>query len=98
MIDAGIVVSNADPKRTYLKLGRKRELPADYQRSIKNIKIESPVMKINWPPASCRNTGCYKDDEQRQGSSGGLFVAPSIDYMQHAYNDAKSGKPAERRS
>jgi len=94
VIDAGVIVSNADPKRTYLKLVPNGQLPADYQRAIEGIKIESPVMKINLATSELPNYWMLKDDEQRQGSSGGLFVAPSIDYMQHAFNESREGKPA----
>ncbi len=95
VIDAGIVVSNADPKRTYLKLVPNGQLPAEYQRAIEGIKIESPVMKINLATSELPKYWMLKDDEQRQGSSGGLFVAPSIDYMQHAYNESREGRPAK---
>ena len=42
-----VVLSNADPVRTYLGLVPRRELPDDYRRAVEAIKIESPVMKIN---------------------------------------------------
>ena len=42
-----IVLSNADPKRTYLKLVEQRQLPDDFVRDIEAIQITSPVMKIN---------------------------------------------------
>ena len=94
VINAGVVVSNADPKRTYLKLVPDGELPHDYKRAIEAIKIDSPVMKINLATSELPKYWMLKDDEQRQGSSGGLFVAPSIDYMQRAADEAKLGKPA----
>ena len=89
------MLSNADPKRTYLSLVEERDLPADYRRSISNIKIESPVIKINMAVRELPKFLALPDDQQLQGSTGGLFIAPSIDYMQKAYYDAKSGKPAE---
>lgn len=94
IINAGVVLSNADPKRTYLKLVPNGQLPSDYQRSIEKIKIESPVMKINLTTRELPHYWMLKDEEQRQGSSGGLFVAPSIDYMQRAAEEAKIGHPA----
>ncbi len=42
-----VVLSNADPVRTYLGLVPRRELPDDYRHAVEAIKIESPVMKIN---------------------------------------------------
>ena len=46
-IGGRVVLSNADPVRTYLGLVPRRELPDDYRRAVEAIKIESPVMKIN---------------------------------------------------
>jgi phytoene dehydrogenase-like protein len=96
-IDAGVVLSNADPKRTYLRLVDGKELPEEYRRAIEAIKIESPVLKINMAVRELpRFTVLPHDPEkQRQGSTGGLFIAPSIDYMQQAYQDARAGRPAE---
>src|SRR3954447_9456587 len=46
-ISSKIVLSNADPKRTYLKLVEQGELPDDYRKAIEGIKITSPVVKVN---------------------------------------------------
>ena len=94
-IDAKLVLSNADPMRTYLKLLDAKDVPEEYRKAISEIKIESPVLKINMAVKELPRFTMLKDDEQRQGSTGGLFIAPTIDYMQTAYRDAKSGKPAE---
>ena len=93
-INANIVISNADPKRTYLKLVEEREIPGDYRRAIEGIKIESPVIKINMAVSELPRFVALADDQQLQGSTGGLFIAPSIDYLQTAYYEAKLGKPA----
>lgn len=94
-IASGIVLSNADPRRTYLDLIEQRDVPAEYRRSIERIKIESPVIKINMAVRELPKFLALPDDQQLQGSTGGLFIAPSIDYIQRAYYDAKSGNPAE---
>jgi phytoene dehydrogenase-like protein len=95
-IHAPIVLSNADPKRTYLGLVEQRELPAEYRRSIEGIKIESPVIKINMAVRELPKFLALPDDQQLQGSTGGLFIAPSIDYLQTAYYEAKLGHPATK--
>lgn len=94
-IDAKLVLSNADPKRTYLTLLDAKDVPEPYRKAISEIKIESPVLKINMAVTELPRFTMLNDEEQRQGSTGGLFIAPTIDYMQTAYRDAKSGKPAE---
>jgi phytoene dehydrogenase-like protein len=96
-IDATYILSNADPKRTYLKLVDQSDLPTDYRRAIDAIKIESPVLKINMAVRELPKFAALPDDpeRQRQGSTGGLFIAPSLDYMQRACDDARAGRPAE---
>ncbi len=97
-IDAGIVLSNADPKRTYLTLLDEGDVPADYRKAIESIKTDSPVLKINVAVEELPWFTALGDDAQRQrdGSTGGLFIAPSIDYMQKAYEDARQGRPSEK--
>jgi len=46
-VDADIVVSNADPRRTFLELMSATDLPADFRRSIENIKMGGPCGKVN---------------------------------------------------
>ena len=44
---ADIVLSNADPKRTFLKLLGASELPEDFRRDIAAIKMGGPAAKLN---------------------------------------------------
>jgi phytoene dehydrogenase-like protein len=95
-IDADVVLSNADPKRTYLTLVEESDLPAEYRRQIEQIKIESPVLKINMAVRELPTFTALGDNPERQrsGSTGGLFIAPSIDKMQQAADEAKTGRPS----
>ncbi len=90
-----IVLSNADPKRTYLKLVGKQYLPDEYVRDIENIQITSPVMKINF---ACDRLPEYPGLRTRGyelGQTGGVIIGPSIEYLQRAYEDARQGRPAD---
>lgn len=93
-IAARVVLSNADPKRTYLQMVPVADLPTDYRAQIAAIKMDSPVMKINLAVSELPRFTCLRDDEQRQGSSGGLFIAPTIDAMQRACDEARAGNPS----
>jgi phytoene dehydrogenase-like protein len=97
-ISAQVVLSNADPKRTYLTLLPESAVPEDCRRAIEHIKIDSPVMKINMAVEELPRFKTLGDDpeRQRQGSTGGLFIAPSVDYMQKACEDARQGRPSEK--
>jgi phytoene dehydrogenase-like protein len=89
-----VVLSNADPVRTYLGLVPRRELPDDYRRAVEAIKIESPVMKINMAVSEPPRFTMLPAERVREGYSGGLFIAPTIDYMQRACDEARAGRPA----
>lgn len=93
-ITSRVVLSNADPLRTYLGLVEASCLPPDFRRDIESIQIESPVMKINLALSELpRYTAAGED--QRRAHSGGVFIGPSIDYFQRAYDDARRGNPSD---
>ena len=89
-----VVLSNADPVRTYLGLVPRRELPDEYRRAVEAIKIESPVMKINLAVSEPPRFTMLPAERVREGYSGGLFIAPTMDYMQRACDEARAGRPA----
>lgn len=46
-IEAGVVVSNADPKRTFLKLVEPQELDDQFRADVRGIKMDGPAGKLN---------------------------------------------------
>src|SRR6266849_9374003 len=46
-IRARVVLSNADPKRTFLGMVPERDLPADFVHAIRGIKMDGPCAKVN---------------------------------------------------
>src|SRR3989442_13755900 len=46
-VDARAVLSNADPRRTFLRLMRPEDLPADFVRAISRIRFECSSFKLN---------------------------------------------------
>jgi phytoene dehydrogenase-like protein len=89
------VLSNADPKRTYLTLVERKELPEAYARDIEAIQITSPVMKINLAIAELPRYTALEGKDVTLGQNGGVHIAPSIDYLQRAYEDARNGRPSD---
>ncbi|MFZ0523253.1 MAG: NAD(P)/FAD-dependent oxidoreductase, partial [Candidatus Acidiferrales bacterium] len=43
-----IILSNADPKRTFLGMVDERELPAEFRHAIAGIKMDGPCAKVNF--------------------------------------------------
>lgn len=94
-INGRIVLSNADPKRTYLQLVERSALPEQYVRDIEAIQITSPVMKINLAVSELPRYRSLDGGDYTLGQYGGVHIAPSIDYLQRAYEDARNGRPAD---
>src|SRR5580700_576901 len=46
-IRSRVVLSNADPKRTFLKMVASSELPEDFPQSVRGIKMDGPCAKVN---------------------------------------------------
>jgi phytoene dehydrogenase-like protein len=42
-----VVLSNADPKRTFLKMLAERDLPPDFVRAVRGIRMAGPCAKVN---------------------------------------------------
>lgn len=89
-----VVLSNADPVRTYTSLVDASALPAEFLADIQAIQITSPVMKINMALERLPEYTAAGHD-QKLAYTGGVFIGPSIDYFQKAYEDARHGQPSD---
>ncbi len=96
-ITASRVVSSADPGRTLLGLVDPGELAPEFVRALDNIKYRGVVAKVHLAlgePPRLRSG----DDAARGAVLAGaaLTVAPSLHYIERAYDDAKYGRPSAR--
>ena len=80
------ILSNADPKRTFLHLVDPAELPREFVDRIRNFQTEGVVAKVNLAldgaPTVPGNDGLLAPH---------LRIAPSLEYLERAYDDAKYG-------
>jgi phytoene dehydrogenase-like protein len=87
---ADVVVSNADAKRTFLKLVETRHLPDEFIYDVQRFRISSPVCKVN-----LALDGLPEFSSLPKGKAallrGSIEIAPSVDYLERAYDDAKYG-------
>jgi len=95
VIDAKLVISNADPKRTFLSLVDKSELDADFIRDIKNIRMDGPAGKVNFVLSEePQVTGMPADRTKSQRS---LFtLIPTLQEAEDNYNASRRGDLPER--
>ena len=88
-IRARTVVSGLDPHRTFLSLVGTEHLDDEFVTQIRRYKIRGSSAKVNLavdrlPVFSCRKNGTAH-------LRGDVAIAPSIDYLEKAYDDAKYG-------
>ncbi len=89
-LEAGVVVSALDPRRTFLELVDPRELPTDLVDAIQRMKFDGTSAKVNFAldglptyPALAGRTDQYQ---------GFINIGPTIDYLERAFDDAKYGR------
>ncbi len=89
-IRARIVLSNADPKRTFLKMVPASELPNEFLHAIRGIKMEGPCAKVNLVlDEEPRFTGTSSDATPLERTF--YTLVPSLAFAERCYDIAKFG-------
>ncbi|MBB5252861.1 phytoene dehydrogenase-like protein [Sulfurisphaera ohwakuensis] len=88
IIESKIVLSNADPKTTFLKLLRNAELDEEFIRKVNALKTIGVSFKINGYIEELPDFGNGKSLRPEHIASE--LIIPSISYVEKAYLDAKN--------
>jgi len=83
------VVSNADVKRTFLKLTDPEHLPPNFIKKVNNFKIRGSSGKVNIALDSMPNFPVISDNNPCL--KGDIHFTDSIERMERAYDDWKMG-------
>jgi phytoene dehydrogenase-like protein len=86
-IVARMVVSNADPRRTFLRLVDPAHLSPDFLTRIQNYRCVGTVAKVNLALAGLPSFSA-KDSAEL---SGRIHIGPEVDYLERAFDAAKYG-------
>ncbi|HEU4566239.1 MAG TPA: NAD(P)/FAD-dependent oxidoreductase [Gemmatimonadaceae bacterium] len=95
-LEAARVASNADARTTFLRLVEERELPPDFVADVRRIDYASPSLKINLALSELPSFTAIPGTEPAPHHRGTIHIAPTLDYMERAFDDAKYGRPSER--
>lgn len=93
-LSAKVVASSADPKRTFLGFLERSDLPEDFVRGIERFKIEGSSGKVNLALSEAPNFTALPGNGPHL--RGAISLAPSVDYIERAYDDAKYGSYSRR--
>ncbi len=94
-IEAGIVLSNANPKLTYLDLVDARDLEPDFRERVARIPMAGSAFKVGLALDGLPRFAAARTDEEARLYAGCQFrIAPSMEYLERAYDDCKHGRPS----
>jgi phytoene dehydrogenase-like protein len=88
-IAARAVISNADPRRTLLRLVDPAHLAPDFVMKLQHYRMPGTVAKVNLALSALpKFTALSADGEALHGR---LHIGPEIDYLERAFDDSKYG-------
>ena len=89
-ISATAVVSNADPKRTLLKLTDPTHLSPDFVQKLQHYRGNGTVAKVNLALSALPTFTALKNGEAG-ALKGRLHIGHEIDYLERAFDESKYG-------
>ena len=82
------IVANVGPRLLYDRLIDPDDLPADFRRRVKGFKVGSGTFRMNVALSDLPRFTCLPAPGEHHQS--GIILAPTLDYMDRAYSDAKA--------
>jgi phytoene dehydrogenase-like protein len=94
-IRATRIVSNADPRTTFLRLLEPRSLDLSFVRHVRNIKYRGSAARIH---LALRELPEFTAMQGADAAAlrGPIQIAPSLDYIQKAFDCTKYGRTSEQ--
>jgi phytoene dehydrogenase-like protein len=86
-IAAARVIANIGPKLLYGKMFEPNDLPAEFRRRVAGYKVGSGTFRMNVALSELPRFTCIPELGEHHQS--GIIIAPTLDYMDRAFADAK---------
>jgi phytoene dehydrogenase-like protein len=90
-IAATAIISNADPKRTLLKLVDPAQLSPDFVMKLQHYRMPGTVAKVNLALSGLPKFTALESDSSQRALSGRIHIGPEIDYLERAFDESKYG-------
>ena len=91
-MEADVVVSNADPKRTFLRLLNAADLDADFLDDIRALKTESASVKFLCALRELPDFSAYLGSEFDPTNLATIVICPSADHCRDSWDDSRNGR------
>jgi phytoene dehydrogenase-like protein len=93
-IEADLVLSSVDPRRTFLEFIEARDLPPEFVEDVRRYRFRGSSAKVNLALDALPDFTCLPDGDAHL--RGAISISPSVDYMERAYDQAKYGEFCRR--
>jgi len=93
---APVIVSNADPRTTFEGLLDPSTLDADFVRHVRHIKYRGSAARVHLALRALPDFTALKSDGGAECLRGPIQIAPSMMYLQRAYDCTKYGEFSPR--
>jgi len=90
-ISARAIISNADPKRTLLKLVDPMHLSPDFVMKLQHYRMPGTVAKVNLALSGLPQFTALNGAGDGNALSGRIHLGPEIDYLERAFDESKYG-------
>jgi phytoene dehydrogenase-like protein len=87
--EAPVVISTVDPKQTFLELVGPQELEPRFMRQVRNLIYRGCTARLHLALSDLPHFNGQTEEAQL---SGRIRIAPHLDYVERAYDDAKYGR------
>src|SRR5205814_7461265 len=94
LYQARAVVSNADPKRTFLALVGREQLPPEFATQVDAYRCEGSSFKINLALRELPNYSALPGSTLGPQHRGTTHICTSLETLERAWDDAKYGSPS----
>ena len=94
VLRSDVVVSNADPKRTFLSLLDQADLDEDFLKDIKSLKTDSASLKFHCVLRELPDFSAYLGSEFDPKHLAMCQISPSLEYHMNSWQDAMDGRPS----
>ncbi|CAN7377353.1 phytoene desaturase family protein [Massilia sp. LjRoot122] len=89
-LDARVLVSNLNPRLLYTRLVDPAALPGEFLRRIEAWRCGSGTFRMNVALSELPSFTCLPGTEAAEHHGSGIIIAPSLQYMERAYMDART--------
>jgi phytoene dehydrogenase-like protein len=93
-LHAPVVVTSLHPQRAFLEQVGAAHLPDDFVRDIERWRSRSGVVKINLAIDRLPSFTADPTDGQAELHTGSVEMAPTMEFIERAFLDAREGRPA----